>query len=168
MKQFWYRGTSCHWLKCWYLSPTKLSTVHRDYQTNFLQCWKFPQVRQFEADNFGGGPATFCWFFFNLMFMIWDSRHGELQLFWLSFKHWFSPFHHFPHHSVLLKHYFDGLEQDCSNSIVNTLELLQSCTKPSIYTSNMISPSYLTGVTTAQLPQHSSNMKLIRRFQIKN
>ena len=24
------------------------------------QCWKFPQVRQSEADNFGGGPGTFC------------------------------------------------------------------------------------------------------------
>ena len=29
--------------------------------------------------------------------------------------------------------HMDGLVQDCSNSIVNTLELLQSCTKPSIY-----------------------------------
>ena len=28
--------------------------------------------------------------------------------------------------------YFEGLEQDCSNSIANALELLQSCTKPSI------------------------------------
>ena len=28
----------------------------------------------------------------------------------------------------------DGLEQDCSNSIANALELLQSCTKPSIWT----------------------------------
>ena len=30
--------------------------------------------------------------------------------------------------------YLDGLVQDCSNSIANALELLQSCTKPSIYT----------------------------------
>ena len=29
--------------------------------------------------------------------------------------------------------YFDGLGQDCSNSIANTVEILQSCTKPSIY-----------------------------------
>ena len=29
--------------------------------------------------------------------------------------------------------YIDVLEQDCSNSIANALELLQSCTKPSIY-----------------------------------
>ena len=28
--------------------------------------------------------------------------------------------------------YIDGLVQDCSNSIANALELLQSCTKPSI------------------------------------
>ena len=35
------------------------------------------------------------------------------------------------HHSD----YFEGLAQNCSNSIANALELLQSCTKPSIYTS---------------------------------
>ena len=29
--------------------------------------------------------------------------------------------------------YIDGLVQDCSNSIANALELLQSCTKSSIY-----------------------------------
>ena len=29
--------------------------------------------------------------------------------------------------------YIDGLAQDCSNSNVLTMELLQSCTKPSIY-----------------------------------
>ena len=32
-------------------------------------------------------------------------------------------------------HDFDGLAQDCSNSIANALELLQSWTKPSIYVS---------------------------------
>ena len=31
--------------------------------------------------------------------------------------------------------YFDGSMQDCSNSIVNAQELLQSCTKPWIYVS---------------------------------
>ena len=56
------------------------------------QCWKFPQARQSEADNFGGGPGTFCWFFFNFMFMIWHSRHEDVQLFWLSLKHWSSDF----------------------------------------------------------------------------
>ena len=29
--------------------------------------------------------------------------------------------------------YLDGLVQDCSNSIANALELLQSCTKPLIH-----------------------------------
>ena len=29
-------------------------------------------------------------------------------------------------------HYFDGLNQDCSTSIANALELQQPCTKPSI------------------------------------
>ena len=35
----------------------------------------------------------------------------------------------------LLKAYIDGLVQDCSNCIANALELLQSCTKSSIYAS---------------------------------
>ena len=34
--------------------------------------------------------------------------------------------------------YIDGLVQDCSNSIANALELLQSCTKPSIYSPNIM------------------------------
>ena len=51
------------------------------------QCWKFPQVHHSEVDNFGGGLGTFCWFFFNFMFMIWDSSHEDLQIFLLSFKH---------------------------------------------------------------------------------
>ena len=32
--------------------------------------------------------------------------------------------------------HIDGLEQDCSNSISNALELLQSCTKPLIWCPN--------------------------------
>ena len=32
----------------------------------------------------------------------------------------------------VLKAYTDGLEQDCSNTIANALELLQSSVKPSI------------------------------------
>ena len=52
------------------------------------QCWKFPQVCRSEAGNFGGGPGTFCWLFLKFMFMIWDSRQEDLQLFWLSFKYW--------------------------------------------------------------------------------
>ena len=33
--------------------------------------------------------------------------------------------------------YIDGLLQDCSNSIANALELLQSCTKPLIKAQNV-------------------------------
>ena len=50
------------------------------------QCWKFPQARRPEADNFRGGPETFCWFFFNFMIIIWDSRHEDLQLFLTEFQ----------------------------------------------------------------------------------
>ena len=35
--------------------------------------------------------------------------------------------------SMFRGHYFDGLVQNCSNSIANALELPQSCTKPSIF-----------------------------------
>ena len=39
--------------------------------------------------------------------------------------------------------YIDGLVQDCSNSIANALELLQSCTKPSIYAfANITTPAH--------------------------
>ena len=62
------------------------------------QCSKLLPVRQPEADNFGGGPVTFLKLFFNFMFMIWDSRQQDWQLFWLSFEHWkYSP-------DVYLKH----------------------------------------------------------------
>ena len=36
-------------------------------------------------------------------------------------------------HNIIYKH-FDGLVQDCSNSSALAMELLQYCTKPSIYT----------------------------------
>ena len=31
---------------------------------------------------------------------------------------------------IRIQHYIGGLVQDCSNSIADALELLQSCTKP--------------------------------------
>ena len=51
------------------------------------QCSKLLPVRQPEADKFGG-PVTFLKLFFNFMFMIWDSRQQDWQLFLLSFEHW--------------------------------------------------------------------------------
>ena len=38
-------------------------------------------------------------------------------------------------HPILQEYHADDLVQDCSNSIANALELLQSCTKPSCSTS---------------------------------
>ena len=76
-----------HCLSHWELSSLALCLVNRRSCTVLWisQCWKFPQVRQSGADNFGGGPGTFCWFFFNFMFMIWESRLEDLQLFdWVS------------------------------------------------------------------------------------
>ena len=43
-------------------------------------------------------------------------------------------FHPFCWGLNMLTAQIDGLVQDCSNSIANALELLQSCTKPSKYT----------------------------------
>ena len=42
--------------------------------------------------------------------------------------------------------YIDGLVQDCSNSIANALELLQSCTKPSIWWNLALDPSRYGGI----------------------
>ena len=44
----------------------------------------------------------------------------------------------------ILTHHIDGLVQDCSNSIANALELLQSCTKPSIWPDMIITGTDLT------------------------
>ena len=38
------------------------------------------------------------------------------------------------HMNLYVQAYIDGLLQDCSNSSALAMELLQSCTKPLIYT----------------------------------
>ena len=45
----------------------------------------------------------------------------------------------------------DGLVQDCSNSIANALELLQSCTKPSVLFMYYIWSKYYSDVTWASM-----------------
>ena len=62
-----------------------------------------------------------------------------------------------------------GLVQDCSNSIANTLELLQSCTKPSISRDQyqivedigLFNVSYSADTKNAQILQASLNVKYI-------
>ena len=39
--------------------------------------------------------------------------------------------------------HIDGLVQDCSNFIVNALELLQSCTRPSIWCAGYCKAGYV-------------------------
>ena len=42
---------------------------------NVVKCWKFPQVRRSQANNFGGGLGTFCWFSFHFVYdLILKSR----------------------------------------------------------------------------------------------
>ena len=56
------------------------------------QCSKLLPVHLPEAGNFGGGLGTFFEIFFNFMFMIWDSRQEDWQLFdWVlntDYMHW--------------------------------------------------------------------------------
>ena len=52
----------------------------------------------------------------------------------------------------------DGLAQYCSNSIAKALELLQSCTKPSI--KNCLPLMYF--VTSVMIPQEISRVMLSR------
>ena len=47
------------WNKLQY-DTDKTNSLLGDIMFSCSQCWKFPQVRQSEADNFGGGPETFC------------------------------------------------------------------------------------------------------------
>ena len=84
---------SCRSFHCWeneitFNNLNNFKKLVNQKVAELMQCWKFPQFRRSNAGNFRGGPGTFCWFFFNFMFMIWDSRQEDLQLFWLSFKHW--------------------------------------------------------------------------------
>ena len=52
--------------------------------------------------------GTFLWFFFNFVFMIWDSRHEDLHLFWLSFKHWWGP-NGAPTLTLYMLHFSEGI-----------------------------------------------------------
>ena len=52
--------------------------------------------------------------------------------------------------------HIDGLVQDCSISIANTLEILQSCTKPSIYHLSLSEISWYYGMDKQlQLGNHT-------------
>ena len=51
-----------------------------------------------------------------------------------------------------LDQYGDGLVQDCSNSIANALELLQSCTEPSMdFVWNQLSRQYASTKTISDV-----------------
>ena len=53
------------------------------------------------------------------------NRKKPFKMSYLSYKN----LHEWYHETLVYE--IDGLVQDCSNSIANTLELLQSCIKPS-------------------------------------
>ena len=58
---------------------------------------------------------------------------------------------------------FDGLVQDYSNSIANALEVLRSCTKPSIYSTQFV--RYTIGNEHTDIPGNIEHIWAI--FEIK-
>ena len=81
-----------------------------------LSCWhfmgKYEDISAFSIIS-QHLNITACWNFSSLKTSEWLSLTAFLG-------------------TVGIKAHIDGLVQDCSNSIANSLELLQSCTKPSI------------------------------------
>ena len=61
--------------------------------------------------------------------------------------------------SVLTREYIDGLVWDCSISIASTLEILQSCAKPSIYCSTAAGSAVLTLISPDAYFRHSPTPK---------
>ena len=57
----------------------------------------------------------------------------------------------------------DGLVQDCSTSIANTLELLQSCTKTAIYFANTDH-----GCSDMEIPTETGRISVFVRLYIKH
>ena len=70
-------------IQWWYSTQTQNDFISQQDKLNDVldQCSKLLPFRLPEADNFGGGPVTFWKVFFNFMFMIWDSRQKDWQLF---------------------------------------------------------------------------------------
>ena len=62
---------------------------------------------------------------------------------------------------------FGGLVQDCTNCIANALELLQSCTKPSIYVSMPLPYKYLHPHNQIISQQYAANVHLSSIFIVQ-
>ena len=93
-------------LACWRQGP-----IYRAYSIPWLlMAWQHKEPSHQQPWYWPSYPGIF-WF-----------QHLKVKP---SNAHWFS-------RKIKYLH-FDGSVQDCSNSIANTLELLQSCTKPSIW-----------------------------------
>ena len=58
---------------------------------------------------------------------------------------------------IFLYEYIDGLVQDCSNSIANALELLQSCTKPTISLYSIVANSRWTSAARSPVSTFTSH-----------
>ena len=88
--------------------------------------------------------------------MIWPKCiHQNIEQKQINVKYWTVLFllakckssHHVHDTCLCLWSSFNGLAQDCSITIANALEILQSCTKPSIWTKNEKDPSRIADAT---------------------
>ena len=79
-----------------------------------LCAWNSPETGEFPAQKDSNAENVFIWWRHHGSGQV-QSSHGRHFVILYSIK------------------YIDGIVQDCSNSIANALELLQSYTKPSIY-----------------------------------
>ena len=91
------------------------------------------------------------------------SSNWWFEMPWCSWQHcnenWFSASAKVAHKQFIsLCLYFDGLVQGCSNSIANALELLQSCTKPSIW--SCLPPQEWPGVVPSRSRQSPDGAQL--------
>ena len=111
-----YSSGKMHWMTFWWPWP-KVTTVTL-INTNLL-VWSYCSLALSHRFFF------FFYFFSTYLFYFFSTWSWKiipyLRFYFFSTRSW------------KIIPYFDCLVQDCSNSIANSLELLQSCTKPSKY-----------------------------------
>ena len=91
-----------------------------------MSCWNKGKIGVIEMQH-GMKLIMVCWVISSEVdyTLASDSNHQDI---WLELE-WVWSFHE--KMKAMIGAYIDGLVQDCSNSIANALELLQSCTEPS-------------------------------------
>ena len=97
-------------------------------------------IRWFRLEQSGKRVLHMPLFYFPTRFLLAESMQTRLYTYSAKLMHgsfWPTWRHYFGKSNMLLclQLHIDGWVQDCSTSIANALELLQSCTKPSLLSS---------------------------------